>query len=97
MTNKQKVFIPHILYISVLGVKPETMLHALEEDDIYISTQSACSANTTASKAVMSVTNDEERAKSSIRISLSALTTKEEIDKFLQIFDKCYQRLTNLK
>lgn len=95
--NSNDYCIPHILNISILGVKPETMLHALESDNIYISTQSACSSNTTASKAVMSVTNDEERAKSSIRISVSYLTTKEEIDNFLISFDKQYQKLTNLK
>ena len=73
------------------------MLHALENDDIYISTQSACSASNNISKAVFSVTNDEERSKSSIRISLSYLTTKDEIDKFLKSFDKCYKKLTNLR
>ena len=95
--NSNDYCIPHILNISILGVKPETMLHALENDDIYISTQSACSATNTVSKAVMSVTNDEERAKSSIRISLSYLTTYEEIDKFIESFDKCYKKLTNLR
>lgn len=95
--NSNDKCIPHILNISVLGVKPETFLHALENDEIYISTQSACSSNTTLSKAVLSVTNDEKRAKSSVRISLSSLTTKDEIDKFLTSFDKCYHKLTNLK
>ena len=95
--NSNSKCIPHILNISILGVKPETMLHALEQDDIYISTQSACSASNTVSKAVMSVTNDIKRAESSIRISISYLTTKEEIDTFLNSFDKCYKKLTNLK
>lgn len=95
--NSNDKCIPQILNISVLGVKPETMLHALEEDEIYISTQSACSANNNLSKAVMSVTNDIERAQSSIRISLSYLTIKEEIDKLLEVFDKCYKKLTNLR
>ena len=95
--NSNDACIPQILNISVLGVKPETMLHALENDDIYISTQSACSASNNISKAVFSVTNDEERSKSSIRISLSYLTTKDEIDKFLKSFDKCYKKLTNLR
>ena len=45
----------------------------------------------------MSVTNDIKRAESSIRISISYLTTKEEIDTFLNSFDKCYKKLTNLK
>ena len=95
--NSNSKCIPHILNISILGIKPETMLHALEQDDIYISTQSACSASNTVSKAVMSVTNDIKRAESSIRISISYLTTKEEIDTFLNSFDKCYKKLTNLK
>ena len=95
--NSNDSCIPHILNISVIGVKPETLLHALEEDDIYISTQSACSSNSTVSKAVLSVTKDDERAKSSVRISLSYLTTKSEIDDFLKVFDKCYKKLTNLK
>ena len=36
---------------------------------------------------------DEERAKSSIRISLSDKTTKEELDETLKVFDKCYKEL----
>ena len=104
LQNYDKVFInsnsksiPHILNISVIGVKPETLLHALEEDSIYFSTQSACSSNSTLSKAVLGVTNDEKRAKSSVRISISYLTTMLDADLFLKSFDKCYKRLTNLK
>lgn len=91
--NSNDNSIPHMLNISVIGIKPETLLHALEEDEIYISTQSACSSNTTLSKAVFNLTHDEERAKSSVRISLSYLTTFEELDKFLESFDKIYNRL----
>lgn len=85
--------IPHILNLSVMHTKPETMQHALEEYDIYISTQSACSANNPVSRAVLEVTKDEEISRHSIRISLSYLTTKEEIDKFLKAFDECYKKL----
>lgn len=91
--NSNDYSIPHILNISVIGVKPETMLHALEEYEVYISTQSACSSSNTISKAVLNLTHDEERAKSSIRVSISCLTTKEEIDLFLDAFDKCYNKL----
>ena len=91
--NSNENCIPHMLNISVIGVKPETLLHALEEDDIFISTQSACSSNTTISKAVYNLTHDSDRASSSIRISLSYLTTKNEIDLFLVSFDKIYNRL----
>ncbi|MBE6159890.1 MAG: cysteine desulfurase [Lactobacillales bacterium] len=91
--NSNENSIPHILNLSVIGIKPETMQHALEEYDIYISTQSACSTNNPVSRAVLELTKDEEVSKYSIRISLSNLTTKEEIDKFIDAFSKCYEKL----
>lgn len=94
--NSNDYSIPHILNFSVLGVKPETMLHALEEDEVYISTQSACSTGAS-SKAVLALTNDEKRANSSIRVSISKITTKEEIDKFIEVFDKCYKHLIEVR
>lgn len=95
--NSNDYSIPFMLNISVIGIKPETLLHALEQDDIYISTQSACSSNTTLSKAVLSLTNDKKRAESSVRISLSAITKKEELDIFLKSFDKIYNNLVRGK
>lgn len=95
--NSNDYCIPHILNISVLNVKPETMQHALEEYDIYISTKTACSSKENISRAVLAFTNDKERAASSVRISLSYLTTKEECDEFLKAFDKCYKELTVLR
>ena len=95
--NSNDKCIPHILNLSVLGVKPETLLHALEEYDIYISTQSACSVSNAKSKAVLALTNDIDRASSSIRISISSITTKEEIDYFLDKFKIVYENLTKLR
>ena len=92
--NSNENAIPHILNISVLNIKPETMLHALEEDDIYISTQSACSSNNPVSKAVLEVTKDELSARHSIRISISHITTKEEIDYFISSLKKQIERLS---
>ena len=91
--NSNDYSIPFMLNISVLGIKPETLLHALEEDEIYISTQSACSSNTTLSKAVLSLTKDEKRAASSVRISISYLTTQEDLDTFIKSFDKIYKNM----
>ena len=89
--------LPYILNISVLGVKPESMQHALESDEVYVSTQTACSVKNAESSAVYALTHDHERSKSSIRISLSFKTTEEEVDLFLKIFDKHYNKLTNIK
>ena len=94
--NSTKYSIPHILNISILKVKPETVIHFLEEHDIFVSTKSACSTSNESS-SVYYVTKDHERTLSSIRISLSHLTTMEEIKKFCKVFDVCYKKLTNLK
>lgn len=94
--NSNEYSIPHVINISCLTIKPETLQHALEEDNIYISTQSACSSNNPISKAVLEVTNNELQAKHSVRISLSGITTKEECDEFLRYFKICYDKL-NLK
>ena len=94
--NSNKYCIPHILNVSIKGVKAETFMHALEEYDVYVSTKTACSDNDAYSESVYIFTSDMERAKSSIRISLSPLTTKEELDKFIEIFKKCYSKLKQL-
>ena len=90
--NSTENSIPHILNFSVIGIKPETLLHSLEEDEVYISTQSAC-AKGEISKAVMAVTLDEKRASFSVRVSISRKTTKEEILNFLEAFDRSYRNL----
>lgn len=94
--NSPALAIPHILNISLIGTKPETLLHALERDNIYVSTKSACSSSDI-SHSVFEVTHDEACARSSIRISLSYMTTKDEIETFKSSFDKCYKELTNLR
>ena len=69
----------NILSFSVLGVRSEIMLHSLEEKEIYVSSGSACS------KGKISSVPDafgmsSERADSTIRVSFSMETTKEDID-----------------
>lgn len=74
----------HIINFSCVGYKPEVILHALEEKDILISTRSACSSHTSDVSRVMKQLHiDEDIAKSALRISISDLTKKEEIDKFI--------------
>lgn len=92
--NSNLECVPHILNISLKGIKPETMLHALAEEDIYISTKTACSDDSSLSASVLEFTKDKNLARSSIRISLSYLTTKEEINYFLEVFKIKYQELS---
>jgi len=90
--NSNDKCIPYIINISLRGIKAETMLHALEEDEIYISTQTACSTSNM-SKAVYAITQDELKASHSMRISISYLTTKEELDQFVIQFSKKLKEL----
>lgn len=85
--------IPHILNISVLGIKPEVMLHALEQDEIYISTKTACSKDNSDSLSLTAMGRIKKIASSSIRISISHLTSDEDIDKFFEIFKKLVKNL----
>ena len=68
------------------------MLHALEEKEIYISTQTACSTGNYSS-SVFAVTKDKEKASRSMRISISYQTTKEEIDIFIKSLDESIKKL----
>lgn len=78
---------PYILNCSVSGIRPETILHGLVKEEIYISTVSACSSKKVEmSPIIFAMTHDEKRASSSIRISLSSNNTPEEIERFLSVF-----------
>ena len=91
--NSNDSSIPHIVNFSVVGVKPETLLHALEESEIYISTKTACSEGDY-SLSVLELTKDLEKAKSSLRVSISYLTKENEIDFFLE---KLNEKIIKLK
>ncbi|MDD4187570.1 MAG: cysteine desulfurase family protein [Bacilli bacterium] len=96
LVNKTKYSIPHILNISLMNIKPETFIHALESHDIYVGSNTACSKNKI-STAVLNLYQDKTRALTTIRISLSYLTKNEEINIFLNNFDLIYGRLRELK
>lgn len=71
--------VDNILSFSVLGVRSEIMLHSLEEKGIYVSSGSACSKGKISSVPDAFGMN-AERADSTIRVSFSMETTKEDID-----------------
>lgn len=91
--NSTNNSIPHTINFSLKNIKPETFVHALESDEVYISTKSACSKSNAISKSVYALTKDETLSFTTLRISLSYLTTEEEVNNFLNIFDKHYHKL----
>lgn len=91
--NSPEDAVPHILNLSVQGIKGTVFQQALSEQGICVSVKSACSVEGTPSKAVFAVSRDRKNALSSWRISLSHLTTGEEITQFLRAFDRCYTEM----
>ncbi|MCR4646334.1 MAG: cysteine desulfurase [Oscillospiraceae bacterium] len=87
LINSPEQAVPNILNLSVQGIKGEEMRRLLDEKGICVSVKSACSVPNTPSRAVMAVSHDRKNALSSWRISLSHLTTEQEIDAFLRVLD----------
>ncbi len=92
--NSTNHSIPHILNVSVQGIKAVAFQKALEEEGICVSIKSACSVLLSPSRPVYAVTRDKKNAMCSWRISISHLTTAEDIREFLQAFSRCYDKLS---
>lgn len=72
---------PHIVSVSVRGVRSEVLLHALEDRGIYVSAGSACSSHKPMPSATLKAIGvEKELLDSTIRFSFSIFTTREEID-----------------
>ncbi len=91
--NNLEKSIPHTINISIKGVKSNLFVAKLNENGVMVSAKTSCCPLNTPSKLVYALTKDKTLASTSIRISLSHLTKEEEIEEFLNIFDKCYKEL----
>ena len=92
--NSPESAVPQILNLSVQNVKGTVFQRELDAKGVCVSVKSACSSDGLPSRAVFAVSHDRRNALSSWRISLSHLTTEDEITGFLQAFDACYNALT---
>lgn len=88
---------PHVVNLSVLGLKPETIIHALYERGAVISTQSACTSKRFETSRVLSACGfSKERASCGLRISLSYETTETEIAEFVAVFTETIGQLKEI-
>lgn len=80
---------PHIISVSVAGVRSEVLLHSLEEKEIYVSAGSACSSNKpSVSRTLQAIGLKKDLLDSTVRFSLCEDTTKEEIDYALEALEE---------
>lgn len=93
-SKKGSVGAPHIISVSVEGIRSEVLLHALEERGVYVSAGSACSSNKPAVSATLKAIGvKKELLDSTVRFSLSVFTTKEEVDYAIETMEELMGRL----
>ncbi len=95
--QKEGCYSPYIVNLSVLGVRSETLLHALESEGILIGTGAACSSKTRTSRIHDALGLDRERAESAVRISFGADNNEQEIEKLLSAIEKHAKILRQFK
>lgn len=84
-------FASHVLCFAIEGVRGETVVHAFEDHDIYISTTSACSSKKQAEASTLAAMKVPTRlAESAVRISLGDQNTLADAVAFNQAFDQVY-------
>ncbi len=80
---------PHILHFSIPGIKGEVLVHALEKEEIIVSTTSACSSKQNKPSRILEAMNvSREHAASAIRISLSRYNIIKEATQFIDALDR---------
>ena len=86
--------LPGNLNLSFVGISGVALLVLLEEEGIYASAGSACSAgNTSLSHVIRAIEVPKEYAYGTIRFSMGRETTKEDVDKTIDILKKSIQIL----
>lgn len=90
----QNDFVDSIINISLLKIKGEAIINALNERGIMVSTTSACSSRTFhLNEALYARGLSKENIEGSIRVSFSYETKLEEVKKFIEVFkDEYYKK-----
>lgn len=89
---------PHILSLTVFGIRSETLLHSLSSRGVYVSSGSACSSNTGhASYVLHSFGLSDAEADATIRISLGTQNTPDDIDAFCGALEEALKKLARTK
>ena len=95
--NSPENGVPSVLNVSFRGVKGEVLLHILEEDEIYVSTGSACSSRKKGRSHVLQAMGiDDEAIDGAIRFSFSRCNTIQEMDFVLDKLEKAVKNFRSI-
>ncbi len=83
---------PYVINISAEGRRSEIMLHFLESKGVYVSSGSACSKGQQSGVlGEFGITG--KRADSALRVSITAETTQQELDAFVEALKEGYEKV----
>lgn len=82
MVNEGRTQDPRILNLSFIGRDTDYLVALLDAAGFAVSTRSACETDAEGSRAVLALTGDSERARSTLRISWGPSTTPYEMRAF---------------
>ena len=91
--NNTKYSNAYVINFSMKNIRSEVFAAKLDEHEVYISTKTSCCPENAPSKLVYALTKDKNLALTSLRLSLSHLTTKEDVETFKKVFDQCYKEV----
>jgi tRNA sulfurtransferase ThiI len=88
---------PHIVNLGVPGARGEFLVHALSARGVYVATGSACTARrATPSHVLTAIGLSPELLQASLRISLSAETTPDDIDALVEALEASTAELAGI-
>lgn len=88
---------PAILSVSFHGTRGEVILHALEQDGIYVSTGSACSSHDKGDSHVLTAMSaDHNEIEGTLRFSFSEFNTTEQMDYVIDRLAKAVDRFRRI-
>lgn len=94
LNSPEDLCVPHILNVSFKGIDAETLIIALDQRGIAVSSGSACTAGLVEpSYVLLAMGRSKNEARQAIRISLGKKTTSEEIKHFSEALKKTVKNL----
>ena len=82
--NSPEDGLPYVINFSCLKIQSEVMMNALNMRGYCVSAQSTCESNIAVSHVISRMFKDEKRLKGTIRVSLSALLSWDDVRSFIK-------------
>jgi cysteine desulfurase len=97
LNGHPELSLPNLVSVSVKYIEGEGIVLMLDEENIAVSTRSACAAGALqASHVLLSIGRDFADAQGTLVITFGRDTTEAEIDRFLHVLEEVVQTLRNM-